>query len=112
MIECDKRVETSRGQPMPETPPAVAAALDRLKEELGRAAGTNLAGLILYGGLARGRYRPGKSDVNVVVLLRDASAATLTAIAPALRTARRAANVVPLENCLDRKKSWIGAADR
>jgi hypothetical protein len=81
---------------MSETPPAVAAALDRLKDELGRAAGTNLSGLILYGGLARGRYRPGKSDVNVVVLLRDASAAALAAIAPALRAARRAANVVPL----------------
>jgi hypothetical protein len=47
-------------------------------------------------GLSRGRYRPGKSDVNVVVLLRDASASSLAAIAPALRVARRSANVVPL----------------
>jgi hypothetical protein len=81
---------------LPNAPPAVAAALDRLKDELSRAAGANLAGLLLYGGLARGRYRPGKSDVNVIVLLRDTSASALAAIAPALRTARRAADVVPL----------------
>ena len=48
-----------------------------------------LAGLLVYGGLARGRYRPGKSDVNVVVVLREAGAAALAAIAPALRTAGR-----------------------
>lgn len=83
-------------EPIPGAPPAITAALDRLREELARAAGQNLAGLILYGGLARGRYRPGKSDVNVVVLLHEASAAALTAIAPALRTAWRAAGVDPL----------------
>lgn len=81
---------------VPGAPPAVSAALDRLQDELTTAAGRNLAGLILYGGLARGRYRPGKSDVNVIVLLHDASAAALAAIAPALRTARRAAGVDPL----------------
>jgi hypothetical protein len=81
---------------LPGAPPAVAAALTRLKEELLRVAGKNLAGLILYGGLARGRYRPGKSDVNVVVLLGDVSAAALTAIGPALRAARRAAGVAPM----------------
>jgi hypothetical protein len=81
---------------MPTLPPDVSVALDRLKEELGRTQGTNFVGLILYGGLARGRYRPGKSDVNVVVLLRDASAARLTAIAPGVRAARRSANVMPL----------------
>jgi hypothetical protein len=77
-------------------PPAVTAALDRLRDELTRTAGANLVGLILYGGLARGRYRPGKSDVNVVVLLRDASASVLVAIAPVLRAARRSADVVPM----------------
>src|SRR5258708_26597152 len=81
---------------LPGAPPAIAAALGQLKNELVRAAGKNLAGLILYGGLARGRFRPGKSDINVVVLLHDASAAGLAAIAPALRTARRAADVSPL----------------
>jgi hypothetical protein len=81
---------------LPGAPAPIAGALDRLKDELSHAAGQNLAGLILYGGLARGRYRPGKSDVNVLVLLHDASAMALAAVAPALRTARRAAGVDPL----------------
>jgi hypothetical protein len=77
-------------------PAAVAAALTQLRDELVRTAGDNLVGLILYGGLARGRYHPGKSDVNIVVLLRDVSTALLTAIAPALRVAWRAVRVEPL----------------
>lgn len=81
---------------LPGAPATIAAALRRLNDDLERAAGQNLAGLILYGGLARGRYRPGQSDVNVVVLLHDASAAGLAAIAPALQTAWRAAGVEPL----------------
>src|SRR5439155_21209528 len=39
---------------------------------------------------------PGQSDVNVVVLLHDVSATSLAAIAPPLRTARRAAAVEPM----------------
>jgi hypothetical protein len=74
-------------------PPAVAAALGQLKDDLVRTAGSNLAGLILYGGLARGRYRPGKSDINIVILLHEVSAPALAALGPALRAGRRAANV-------------------
>ncbi len=81
---------------LPGAPPAIAAVLERLQTELARAAGNNLAGLLVYGGLARGRYRPGKSDVNVVVLLREATAEALAAIAPALRAARRSAGVLPM----------------
>ncbi len=77
-------------------PPSISAALDQLKVDLTAAAGNNFAGLILYGGLARGRYRPGKSDANVVVLLRDATPSALSAIAPALKKAWRAAAVEPL----------------
>jgi len=81
---------------LPGAPPAIVLALERLKDELTRVAGANLAGLILYGGLARGRYRVGKSDINIVVLLREASATALAAIGPALRAARRSAGVVPM----------------
>jgi hypothetical protein len=82
--------------PIPGAPAEIATAIDRLTSALTRAAGPNLAGLILYGGLARGRFRPGHSDVNVVVLLRDASFATLGDIAPALQAARRSAGVEPM----------------
>ncbi len=77
-------------------PPAVVAALNRLHAELARAAGDKLVGLLLYGGLARGRYHPGKSDINLVVVLSDLSAGTLTAVAGPLRTAWRAVRVEPL----------------
>jgi predicted nucleotidyltransferase len=77
-------------------PLTVAAAVQALRDELSRVAGENLAGLILYGGLARGRFRPGQSDVNVAVVLHDASAPLLAALAPALERAWRAAGVVPL----------------
>jgi hypothetical protein len=82
--------------PIPGAPAEIAAEIDRLTNALTQAAGPNLAGLILYGGLARGRFRPGNSDVNVVVLLHDASFSALIEIAPALQTARRSAGVAPM----------------
>jgi hypothetical protein len=36
-----------------DAPPEIRAAIARLGDDLARAAGTNLAGLVLYGGLAR-----------------------------------------------------------
>ena len=44
-----------------------------------------VTGIVLYGGLARGRYAPHQSDVNVVVLLKDGAPSTLSAIAEPLR---------------------------
>jgi len=78
-----------------EAPPEIRAAITRLRDDLAGAAGMNLAGLILYGGLARGRYRPGKSDINIVVLLNDTGTASLNAIAPILRAAWRAWRIEP-----------------
>src|SRR5580693_1149298 len=83
-------------QSIPGAPGEITAAIDKLTDALSRAAGPNLAGLILYGGLARGRFRPGNSDVNVVVLLHDASFSALIEIAPALQAARRSAGVEPM----------------
>jgi predicted nucleotidyltransferase len=54
-----------------------------------------VTGVVLYGGLARGRYVPHQSDVNLVVLLRDGAPATLGAIAAPLKAAWRAARVEP-----------------
>jgi predicted nucleotidyltransferase len=73
----------------------VRRALERFREDITSAAGENLSGLILYGSLARGRYRPGKSDVNVAVLLRDTTTESLAAIAPALRAAWRSVQLEP-----------------
>lgn len=77
-------------------PTDVAVALDELVTALRDAAGGNLLGLILYGGLARGRYNPGTSDINIVVVLRDISTEALVRIAPPLHAAQRARRVEPL----------------
>lgn len=76
-------------------PAEVVAAMRELLAELPRQAGANLAAVVLYGGLARGRYRPGKSDVNLLVALRDVTQNSLTAIAAPLHRAWRAAAVEP-----------------
>ena len=62
-------------------PAEIAIGLDRLKDELARAAGPSLKGMILFGGLARGRFHPGRSDVNLIVLLDDLSTSSLVALA-------------------------------
>ena len=67
-----------------------------MRDELIRAAGKNLSGLLIYGGLARGRFRAQRSDINVVVVLNDMSADTLGAVAPVMRAAWRAARVEPM----------------
>lgn len=77
-------------------PPDVATTLDALSIALRTAAGGNLLALILYGGLARGRYNPETSDINVVVLLRDASASAIQRLAAPLHAAWRAKRVEPL----------------
>lgn len=79
-----------------EAPAEVADALESLRGNLIATAGDKLAGLVVYGSVARGRFRAGQSDVNLLVLLRDTSRRTLEAIAPALKTAWRAVRVEPL----------------
>jgi hypothetical protein len=63
-------------------PDEVRTALRRLCSDLSQAARDNLVAVILYGGLARGRYRPGSSDVNIVLVLRDTSEAALATMPP------------------------------
>lgn len=79
----------------PDAPPHVATALARLAAELSTAGGTNLVALVLYGGLARGSFRPGRSDVNVAVVLESAAPDALERLAPTLQAAWRAARVEP-----------------
>lgn len=73
--------------------PDVTQALDRVVTDLKAAAGANLLGVALYGGLAKGRYTPGISDVNLLVVVRDAGFGALQALAPPLTAARRSSRV-------------------
>ena len=82
--------------PAPELPSQVAEPLGRYVQQLTGALGDRLVSLVLYGGLARGRYRPGESDVNVAVELREVTAPALEAAAPILRDAWREIRVEPM----------------
>lgn len=75
--------------------PEVDRTLERLVRQLREAGGDNLLGIALYGGLAKGRYTPGISDINVLVVIADAGLPALLPLAPALTAALRDAHVVP-----------------
>jgi predicted nucleotidyltransferase len=69
---------------------------DRIAEwtkSLQAALGDDLVAILLTGGVARGDYRPGESDVNAIVVLRDASFAKLDAISSAMQAVRYGARV-------------------
>ena len=74
-------------------PAEIERALEQLVADLRSADGTNLLGVALYGGIAKGRFTPGISDVNVLVVLRATALADLERVAPALTGARRSARV-------------------
>jgi predicted nucleotidyltransferase len=77
-------------------PESVSTSLEKLKNDLILAGGSNIAGLLLYGGIARGRYVSGRSDVNLLILLNDTSLEALDAVAPILSAAWRQLRVEPL----------------
>jgi predicted nucleotidyltransferase len=74
-------------------PVAVATALGHVSEEVRASAGDNLVALVLYGGLARGRHRGPRSNVDLAVVLEDASPERVAEITPVLMAAWRAAHV-------------------
>ncbi len=75
--------------------PEVDRTLERLVRPLPDAAAPNLLGSALYGGLAKGRYTPGVSDINVLIVVADASLPALLPLAPVLTAALRETHVVP-----------------
>ena len=74
--------------------PELDRRLDRLVQRLREAGGGILLGVALYGGLVKGRYTPGVSDINVLVVLADAGLASLLPLAPVLTEALRESVVV------------------
>lgn len=83
------------GDPIPGSHPELDRRLDRLVQRLREAGGPNLLGVALYGGLVKGRYTPGISDINVLVVVADAGLPSLLPLAPALTEALREFQVVP-----------------
>src|SRR6185436_8015142 len=73
-----------------------STVLTELRDKLLTAAGDNLVSLVAYGSVARGRFDRESSDINVVVVLRNAGGAAILAVAPVLHDAYRASRVEPL----------------
>lgn len=76
--------------------PDVEQGLASLTRDLVSALGPDLLGVALYGGLAKGRYTPGISDVNVLVVIRRTEMQLLQRIAAPLTAARRSHRIVAL----------------
>ena len=75
-----------------------ASVRDRITEwtrSLEAALGDDLVAILLTGGVARGDFRPGESDVNALIVLRDASFEKLDAISSAMQAVRYGARVEP-----------------
>lgn len=83
------------GDPTAGSHPELERRLDRLVQRLREAGGSNLLGAALYGGLVKGRYTPGISDINVLVMVADAGLPSLLPLAPVLTEALRESLVVP-----------------
>ncbi|WP_434046439.1 MULTISPECIES: nucleotidyltransferase domain-containing protein [Sorangium] len=83
----------AQGSAVSRLPAPVQARLTELKESLERTLGDELACLLVYGSAARGGYREGQSDVDLMVVLNEATREGLDAIANALRIARYAARI-------------------
>jgi hypothetical protein len=81
--------------------------LERLAAAVAAATGDNLVSLVLYGSAAAGT-RGAQSDVNLLMVLRDASAAALHPLGDALRDWLRSGERAPLVFSLD---GWRRAAD-
>ncbi|MGK3965499.1 nucleotidyltransferase domain-containing protein [Sorangium sp. So ce118] len=83
----------ANGSAVSRLPAPVQARLVELKDSLERTLGDELACLLVYGSAARGDYRDGQSDVDLMVVLEQASRGGLDAIANALKLARYAARI-------------------
>jgi predicted nucleotidyltransferase len=78
-----------------EPQPEIETALEALVVQLREAGGANLLGVALYGGLAKGRFTPGVSDVNVLIVVAEAGLERVLPLAPAITAALRDFRIVP-----------------
>ncbi len=89
-------------------PPHIRERLDELTRSLAAALGANLVGVLVHGSVVRGEYRPGESDVGVVIVLDKAEFGDLDSISSALQTARYAARI---EATIITEREIAGASD-
>jgi hypothetical protein len=70
--------------------------IDEFVSRLRQGAGENLQSVILYGSAASGEFHPEFSNVNLLCVVREASYATLSALAPVVEWWTRQKRHVPL----------------
>lgn len=88
--------------------PEFTKDLDALARGLESSLGADLVSLLLYGSAARGAYVEGRSDVNLLLIVKDASPATLRRAAEPLSAWARAGRRPPL---IHSDAEWRAAAD-
>jgi predicted nucleotidyltransferase len=74
-------------------PAGVRERLQELTKNLQTALGSDLVGILVHGSVVRGEYRPGESDVDVILVLEKADFKELDAISNALQLARYSARI-------------------
>ena len=74
-------------------PAAVRERLEEFKNNLETVLGDDLVGILVHGSVVRGEYRPGESDVDVIVVLQKADFTQLDAIGNAMQLARYSARI-------------------
>lgn len=79
--------------PIDALPEGLRKRLQALQQDLSRLLGDNLVSLLVFGSAARGEFREGISDVDTIVVLRDATPQALEAIANPLQVARYASRI-------------------
>ncbi len=82
--------------------------LESLAAGLERILGQDLVSLVLYGSAARGDFSPGRSDVNLLLILADASPARLRPIGPAVHAWVKAGHPPPL---IFSREGWRASSD-
>jgi predicted nucleotidyltransferase len=99
----------SEGKLELETLPAgIRQRLQEWTKALEKSLGDELVGIIVHGSSVRGEYRPGESDVDVVVVVKDASFEKLESISNAMQLARYSARI---EAMILTEKEIGGASD-
>src|SRR5689334_22013940 len=76
-------------------PPEVEAAFERYRQQIKHAAGLALVCMVLYGGLVRRRYASRRSDINLLLVLKELNADLLHRLAPIIRSAWREIRLEP-----------------
>jgi predicted nucleotidyltransferase len=77
-------------------PASVGPRLEELERALVSALGSDLVSLLVFGSAVRGDFRPGHSDIELMIVLRSADPEKLSAIANPLAMARFAIRVEPM----------------